>query len=115
MFSTCPVRRSKRVTLPPIDDIRIERIGHGVAVLLDADGMPFAEGDLPVVAAARHAGRAALLLAAADAIRESVVGVDVVHLRGRLVVPRAPRLAAVDGDDRALIAHEQDDLGIDSG
>ena len=71
-------------------DVRIERVGRHVAVLLDADRVPFAERDLPVVAAARDARRSALLLAAADAVRPGVVGHDVVELRRRLVVPRAP-------------------------
>src|SRR6185437_9758954 len=55
---------------------------------------------------------AALLLPAADPIWECIVGGDVVELRGRLVVPRAPRLAAVDGNDGALIAGQEHDLGI---
>ena len=66
--------------------------------------MPFAESDLAVVAATRDARRTALLLAAAQSIGKRVVGVHVIHLRGRLVVPTAPCLAAIDGDDRALIA-----------
>src|SRR5262249_25650953 len=47
-----------------------------------------------------------------DPIRELVVGADVIELSGRLVVPRAPGLAAVDADDRALVAGEQDDLRV---
>ena len=35
-----------------------------------------------------------------------------VHLRGGLVVPLAPGVAAVDGDDGALVAGEGDDLGV---
>src|SRR5207244_10609326 len=44
--------------------------------------------------------------------RSSELCRDVVHLRRRLVVPRAPRLAAVDADDRPLIARERDDVRI---
>ena len=98
--------------LAAVDDVGVQRIGHGVAVFLDADRMPLAERNHPVAAAAGDAGRAALLLAAADAVRERVVGVDVVHLRRRLVVPGAPGLAAVDRDDRALIARHRDDVRI---
>src|SRR5207249_8113717 len=58
------------------------------------------------------ADRAALLLPAVDPIRKLIVGDHVVELRGRLVVPRAPGLAAVDRNDRALIAGDQDDLWI---
>ena len=90
--------------LAAVDDVGIERIGRDVAVLLDADRVPVAKRDRAVVAAAGDAGRSALLLAAAHAVRERVVGVDVVELRRRLVVPGAPRLAAVERDDRALVA-----------
>ena len=66
MFCDLPGAAVVARDLAAEDDIRVERIGHGVAVLLDADRMPFAERDLAVVAAAQHAGRAALLLAAAN-------------------------------------------------
>src|SRR4026207_23549 len=75
--------------------------------------MPFAERDHPVVAAARDAGRSALLLPAAHAIRKRIVRVDVIHLRRRLVVPGAPRLAAVDADDGALVTRHGDDVRVD--
>src|SRR5262249_54435898 len=78
--------------------------------------MPFAYGDLPVVAAAGDAGRPTLLLSAAETIGKSIVGVDVVHLRRGLVVPGTPGLAPVHGDDGALVAGQKNDLwkvGID--
>ena len=99
-----------------VDDVGIERVGCGVAVFFDADGMPVVEGDATVVAAAGDAGAAAVLLAAADAIGEGVVGGGVIHLRGALVIPLGPGFAAVLRDDDALIAGEGDDLcvvGID--
>ena len=74
--------------------------------------MPVAEVHLPVGAAARHARRARFLLPAADAIGPRVVGGDVIELRGRLIVPRTPRVAAVHGDERPLIGHEEHDLRI---
>ena len=37
-------------------DVGVQRIRRGVAIFIDADRMPFAEGDLAVAAAARHAG-----------------------------------------------------------
>src|ERR1700681_1693484 len=85
----------------------MERVGRGVAVFFHARRMPVAKRDRAVVAARHHAGAAALLLAAVDAVRKTVVGDDVVELRRRLVVPRAPRRAAVHADDRALVAAEQ--------
>src|SRR5207249_1963135 len=90
--------------LAAVDDVRVERVGGDVAVLLDADRVPVAEGDVAVAAAAGRADRAALLLAAVDPVGELVVGADVVELGGRLVVPGAVRLPAVDADDRPLVA-----------
>src|SRR5256886_7900762 len=65
-----------------------------------------------VVAAAHDSGGPALLLAAVHAVRELVIGADMVKLRRRLVVPRAPRRSAVHRDDGALVAGEQDDLRV---
>src|SRR5262249_20725232 len=98
--------------LAAVDEVRVERVGGDVAVLLGADGVPVAEGDLAVLATAADAGRAALLLAAVDPVGELVVGGDVVELGRRLVVPRRPGLAAVDRDDRALVAGQQDDVRV---
>src|SRR5439155_10548757 len=69
--------------LPAVPHAGVEGIGHAVAVFLAAGRMPFAEGDPAVLAAARDAGGAALLLAAAEPVRERRVGRDVEHLRGR--------------------------------
>src|SRR5581483_12415612 len=77
-----------------------------------ADRVPVAGGDLAVVAAAGDPGRPALLLAAVDPVREPVVGDDVVELRRRLVVPTAPGLAAVDGDDRPLVGGDEDHVRV---
>ena len=94
------------------DDPRMQRIGRRVAVLLDADRVPFAKGDRAVVAARRDAGRSAFLLPAVEPVGKAVVGGDVKHLRGRLVVPAAPGLSAVDRDRRALIGGDQDDVVV---
>ncbi len=85
----------------------MQRVGRRVAVLLDADRMPVAKRDLAVVAAARDAGRARLLLSAVQPVRKAVVGRDVKHLRRGLVVPGAPRGAAVHRDRAALIRGDQ--------
>ena len=74
--------------------------------------MPIAESDLAVNTAAGDAGGAALLLAAIDPVGKTIVGDDVVELRGRLVVPGTPSLAAIHADSRALVAGQQDDLRI---
>src|SRR5580658_3817729 len=83
---------------------RMCRIGNDVAIFFGTDRMPIAFGDFSPIAAANHARGPRLLLTAADPIREAVVGVDVIHLRGRLVVPRTPCRAVIDRDRRTLIA-----------
>ena len=91
---TCPVRRLKRVDrCAAVDEVGVERIGRGVAVLVHAHRVELAIADRAVVAAARHAPRARVLLSAAQPVRERVVRRDVIERRRRLVVPRAPRLA----------------------
>src|SRR2546421_1228140 len=78
--------------------------------------MPLAKSYFAIVATTRDARRAALLLTTAQTIRKGVVSIYVIHLRGRLVVPTAPRLPAVDSDDCALVAAEQNNvrvIGID--
>ena len=112
MFCTSPVDLIEARHLAAVNDVGIERIGRDVAVFFDAHRLPVAEGDLAVIAAAGDADRAALLLAAVDPIGKPIVGDDVIELRGGLVVPGAPRLAAVDGDGRALVAGQDDDVGI---
>src|SRR5262249_11739594 len=83
-----------------------------VAVFDGAHRVPVALGDLAVVAAARDAHRAALLLPGAHPIGEGRGDARVVELRGGLVEPRAPGLAAVERDQGTLDAHERDDRGI---
>src|SRR5207302_6215212 len=98
--------------LAAVDDLGIERVGGDVAILIGADGMPVAEGDLAIVAAAGDAGGAALLLAAVDPVGNLVIGDDVIELRGGLVVPAAPGGAVVDADGGALVGGEEDDVGV---
>ena len=98
--------------LAAVHDVGIERVGRDVAVLFGGHRMPIAEGDFAVIAAAGNARRTALLLSAAEAIGKGVVGGDMVHLRGGLVVPGTPGFAAVDRDDCALVADDQNDAGI---
>src|SRR5260370_167006 len=63
------------------------------------------------VAAADHGSRgAALLLRAIDPIGKAIVGRYVVKLRGRLVVPRAPRGPSIHGNHGALIARQRNRL-----
>src|SRR5437879_4782761 len=102
--------------LSAVNEVRILRVGSGHAVFLDADRMPIVESDLAIHAAAIDACGTGILLTAAQAVGERVVGGHVVHRGGRLVVPAAPGFAAVRREYTALIGHQEDDvrvLGID--
>src|SRR5713101_4641533 len=85
-----------------VNNVGVERIDGNVSVLEDSNGMPLAKADFSVIAAAYCSGGAAFLLRAVNPIRKPVVRCDVVELRGRLIVPAAPRRAPVHADDRAL-------------
>ncbi len=81
----------------------MQGIGCYVAVFFCPDCGPVAEGDFAEVAAAGGTDRAAFLLSAIDPVGKLVVGDDVIELRGGLVVPGTPGLAAVDADGRTLV------------
>src|SRR5512133_3291933 len=81
------------------DDVWIEGIGNDVTIFLRRNWSPVAKRDSALVAAAFDSDRAALLLTAVKPIRKRVVGAHMVQLGGRLVVPRAPALSAVHGDN----------------
>src|SRR5229473_1347089 len=98
--------------LATVNQIRMQRIGRDVTVFFDADRRPVAKSDFAKVAAAGGADRAALLLASIDPVRKLVVGDDVIELRGRLVVPGTPGLAAIHADGRALVHGEGDNVGV---
>ena len=93
-----------------VHNVRIERIRRGVAVFDDPCRMPFAKRDFAVVAAARHAHRPAVLLPAANKIRKPTGRRAVKNLPRGLVVPGTPGLARVDADERALVAHQKNDV-----
>ncbi len=95
-----------------INNVGIQGIRCGVSVLDHADRMPVAKGNLAVVAAARNAHRAAILLPAADEVRKRIAGLDVIELGGGLVEPRAPGFAAIDGHKRTLVARQKNDARV---
>src|SRR2546421_10849003 len=74
--------------------------------------MPLAKADLAIIAAAGGANGTTLLLSTIDPIGEPIVRAHVIKLRGWLVVPGAPGLAAVHGKSRALIDAEKHDLRV---
>src|SRR5712664_2054568 len=95
-----------------IKNVRIERVDGDVSVFKDAGQAPIAKCNFAVIAAALRGNGAAFLLRAVNPIRKAIVGGDVIELGGWLIVPTAPRRAAVHADDRALIGAERDDLRI---
>src|SRR5258708_23655889 len=93
--------------LPSVNDIGIQWICGDIPVFFHADGMPFPEGDLPVIAPGGDADGAALLLTAIYIIGEGVVGADMIELGGGLIVPGGKDLSPVAGDEGALVAGDQ--------
>src|SRR3989442_2838399 len=90
----------------------MEGVGRDVAILFDPDGSPVTEGDLAEVAAASGSDASTLLRTAIDPVRELVVGDDVVELRGGLVVPGTPSLAAIHADGCTLVHGQRNDVGV---
>ena len=85
------------------DDVGVLRIGREIAELEPTRRVPVAKIDRAVIAAVRDRDGSAVLLRGEHVIGKPAIGDHVVELPGRLVVPAAPRHAAVDAHDRALI------------
>src|ERR1043165_3269366 len=91
----------------------MQRIGSGVArFTAGTQSFPITIRDVGMDAARRRADRATVLLRARDPVWKTIVSRDVIDLRSRLVVPRAPRRSAVDTHDRSLIAREDHSFRI---
>ena len=87
----------------PVDDVGVDRIGNVIIALVPANRVPVAEIGRSIIAPAGDPDRAAVLLPRVDPVGKAIVGGEVIQLSGRLVVPVAPRLAAIDADRRALV------------
>src|SRR2546423_14651549 len=107
-----PVEFRDPVAARAIDHVLVERLGRHVPVFDDPNRMPAALGDLAVVAAAGNAHRAALLLPGAHAIGKTRRDAHVEELRGGLVEPGTPALAAVHGHEGSLVADQRDDARV---
>src|SRR6266571_9166395 len=80
-----------------VNGVGIEWVGLDVTVFAARlDGTPVVRVQRRIQTAAGRGGGAAVLLRAVDPVGKTAVGDDVVELAGGLVVPRTPRLAAVD-------------------
>src|SRR5207302_3533791 len=86
-----------------VNKILVQRIDRNRSVLLHAQKLPIAKSNFTVVTAAYRGRRSALLLRSIDPVRKAIVGSHMIELRRRLVVPTAPRRAAIHADHRALI------------
>src|SRR5438045_1275161 len=86
-----------------IDDVWILRVGNIVIALIAADRVPIAPVGRAIVAAAGDRDRSAVLLSRVDPVREAIVCREMIELAGRLIVPAAPSLAAVDRNRRPLV------------
>src|SRR4051794_7668928 len=100
---------------PAVDDIRIVRVGRDLvrlAACRDLVELGDVDAVILAVAAARDRGRARILLRAVNPVWISVVGGDVIELARRLVVPAAPGLSAVQGDQRPLVDPEDSPIRV---
>src|SRR6185312_6807311 len=96
------------VDLVAVDDVVVVRIGRDhPALAAGGDLVELLHGDaVATVATAGQRHRTGILLCAVDPVRKLVVGADVIDLRGRLVQPAGPGLAAVQGDQGPLVDNE---------
>jgi hypothetical protein len=90
----------------------IERIRHDRPPFPPVDGTPVEGRDLAEIAPCSSTDRAGILLCRVHPVGEAVVGRDVVDLLGVLVIPQAPRCAAVERDDRALVVAKDDTVAV---
>src|SRR6267143_1337710 len=105
--------------LAAVDHAGMQGIAGRVSALAGgADRLPVALRDLRELAARAHRHRTRVLLRADDPVGKAIVDRRVVDLRCGLIEPRAPghiaRIggARVAGDDRALVARDDQNLGL---
>src|SRR5581483_10495787 len=85
----------------------MKRIGNDRSALAaDVDRQPVVHTNAGMAAAARNGDCAGVLLRTIDPIGKALIGADVIKLPRGLVVPRAPSLCIINGNDDALIAAE---------
>ena len=110
----CSVREIELLDAASEDEIRVPRIGRDRVVL--PAGREDAElhqvDPVALGRAAGNGGGARVLLRAVHRVGEAVVRRDAVELPGRLVVPGAPGLAAVQRHDGALVDAEHAAFGV---
>ena len=96
-----------------VKNVAVLRVGnHGGALARETGGLPVAEREHALARPRADTHAAAVLLRAVEPVGEAVVRGHVIDLRGRLVVPGAPRLPAVHAHDRALVAAEHHAVAV---
>ena len=88
---------------PGVDDVGVVALDGDVAALGAAGGVAVGPADGAVGAVGWHADGAGVLLGGVHPVRESVIHLHPVELRGRLVVDAAPGLAPVQADGGAAV------------
>ena len=98
-----------------VHDIRIGRIRRDISRFPTTHGVPIGEIDRPLITAAGYSYCAVVLLRAIDVIGGSIVGNNMIKLRGWLIILTCPRLATIQGDRYTAIVgsnHAPRILGI---
>ena len=90
----------------------IARVGNHEPALTTPGRIPIFAANHARVRPARDANVRVVLLRAVNVIRKCVVDCDVIELRGRLIILRRPRFAAVDRDARAAVVCVADAVRI---
>ncbi len=90
-----------------VDNLRVEWIGDDGPEFICGCGIPVEHRDGAELPATAHRDGAGILLTGVHPVRERVVDRDPVDLGGRLVVPGAPGVAAIERDRGALIDAEE--------
>src|SRR5689334_18630680 len=97
------VLQEDAVITAAIGDFGISRLRHAVSAFAISDPVPGAQRNHSSAVCARPFKRTFVLLRAVDMVRELVVNIDVVELRGGLIVLGAPGLTAIARHGRAAV------------
>src|SRR5215469_2434785 len=89
-----------------VNNVWIRGIDNHVAALAWPCGKPVGRPNSPPGAATVDRNTAAVLLRSINRIGKLIIGRDVIKLRRRLVVPRAPCLSPIQADGRPLVGSE---------
>ena len=112
LSATVIVARERAHVAAAVGDQRIARINGDRCVLAAGHAVVVAFTDLAIVGPARDGNGGVVLLRAVNAVRELVVGSDVIELRGGLIVDAGPGGASIETDCAAAIIRIDDPPGV---